>query len=162
MTDQFSREEVFARLDQKVDEYLALSGNCAQTSFLVLQEQFALEDGAILKALTPFPGVALRGETCGAVVGCLMALGLVYGREKLDDWPGYLASLRPTRRFCRRFEQEHGSTMCGGVLESQLGQSFNLADPSESAQYVAAGGPQICGAVIKKAVRIAAEGILDK
>jgi hypothetical protein len=91
-----------------------------------------------------------------------MALGLVYGREQLDDWPGYLASLRPARRFCRRFEQEHGSTMCGGVLESQLGSRFNLADPAESAEYVAAGGPQSCAAVIKNAVRIATGEIMDK
>jgi len=54
-----------------------------------------------LKALTPFPGIALRGETCGAVIGPLMAIGLVYGRDDLGDWKGYLASLPPSRRFCR-------------------------------------------------------------
>ena len=67
-------EGTLQRLEQKVKEYLRISGNCAQTSFLALQEQFGLEDGSILKALTVFPGIALRGETCGAVVGCLMAL----------------------------------------------------------------------------------------
>ena len=39
----------------------------------------------------------------GDIVGSLMALGLVYGRERLDDWSGYIRSLPPTRRFCRRF-----------------------------------------------------------
>jgi hypothetical protein len=33
----------------------------------VLQEQFELEDGAILKALTPFPGICLRGERRNAI-----------------------------------------------------------------------------------------------
>ena len=56
-------------LNAKVTEYLKLSGNCAQTTFLTLQEGFNLEGGAILKALTPFPGIGLRGETCGAVTG---------------------------------------------------------------------------------------------
>jgi len=73
MTDQAPGEEIYSQLEQKVKEYLKISGNCAQTSFLALQEQFGLDDGSILKALTVFPGIALRGETCGAVVGSLMA-----------------------------------------------------------------------------------------
>ena len=57
------------------------SGNCAQTAFAVLQERFDLDGGQVLRALTAFPGIALRGETCGAVTGSLMALGLVCGRD---------------------------------------------------------------------------------
>ena len=156
------KAEIFEILDQKVQEYLSLCGNCAQTSFAVLQEQFELDGDAVLKALTPFPGIALRGETCGAVTGCLMALGLIYGREKLDDWPGYLASLRPARRFCRRFEREMGSTMCADILEKELGKRFNLADPAEAMEYAASGGPEKCTAVIQKGVRIAAKLIPDR
>ena len=162
MEMQLSKEEVLNKLDQKVKEYLTISGNCAQTSFVVLQEELGLANGAILKALTPFPGVALRGETCGAVVGCLMALGLVYGRDRLDDWAGYLASLRPARRFCRRFEKELGSTMCGDIIESQFGKRYNLADPAESAEWLAAGAVEKCTAVIRTGVRIAAEMMLDQ
>ena len=130
MTDLTYGEEIYRQFEQKVKEYLEISGNCAQTSFLALQEQFGLDDGSILKALTVFPGIALRGETCGAVVGCLMALSLVYGRERLDDWEGYIRSLRPARRFCRSFEKELGSTMCGDILESIFGRRYNLAIPT--------------------------------
>ena len=69
------------------------SGNCAQTSFAILNEVFDLGGEQILKALTPFLGIALRGETCGAVIGSLMALGLVYRRDDLTDWKGYIGSL---------------------------------------------------------------------
>ena len=162
MSAQFSREEVLSKLDQKVKEYLTISGNCAQTAFLALQEQFGLDDGAILKALTPFPGIALRGETCGAVVGCIMALGLVYGRERLDDWAGYTGSLPPVRRFCRRFEKELGSTMCGDILESEFGRRFNLADPAEAEEWQKTGATEKCTAVVRKGTRIAAEIILEK
>ena len=120
MTNTISQEDRLNKRTQKVTETLDRSKNCAQTSFAVLQEEFDLEGGPILKALTPFPGIALRGETCGAVIGCLMAIGLVYGRDDLDDWKGYLASLPPSRRFCRRFEEEHGSTACADLLETKL------------------------------------------
>jgi C_GCAxxG_C_C family probable redox protein len=157
MATDMSQEDKLEALAQNARDTLAQSGNCAQTSFVVLQREFNLDGVEILKALTPFPGIALRGETCGAVVGCLMALGLVYGRDELDDWNGYIASLPPARRFCRRFAEEHGSTLCGSILELKLGRKFNLADRSESLEYVSAGGPQICGEVIAGAVQIAAE-----
>jgi C_GCAxxG_C_C family probable redox protein len=162
MTDQ-SRDEIFESLDQKAQEYLGLCGNCAQTSFLSLQEQFDLDDnGAILKALTPFPGIALRGETCGAVTGSLMALGLIYGRdkEKLNDFRSYQRSLPPARRFCRRFEEEMGSTMCDDIIEAEFGKRYDLADPVQAMEWMSDGAIEKCGAVIRKGVRIAAEIIL--
>lgn len=156
-------EEVFSQLEQKANEYLRTSGNCAQTSFLALKEQFGLGDGSVLKALTVFPGIALRGETCGAVVGSLMALSLVYGRDRLDDWEGFLRALRPARRFCRRFEQEYGSTMCADILKRLFGRSFNLADPAEAEEFEKSGGFEKCLAFpVGKAVRIAAEIIMEK
>lgn len=162
MVADVSREDRLGALAQKAKDTLARSGNCAQTSFAVLQEAFDLEGREILKALTPFPGIALRGETCGAVVGCLMALGVVFGRDQLDDWKGYTASLPPARRFCQRFEEAHGSTSCVSILEAKLGRRFNLADSAEAAEYIAAGGAQTCGEVVASAVQIAAEAIMRK
>ncbi len=149
-------------LAHRVKDVLALSGNCAQTSFAVLQEEFKLDGAPILKALTPFPGIALRGETCGAVVGCMMAIGLVAGRDDLGDWNAYLASLPPSRKFCRRFEALHGATACAALLEAKLGRRLNLASRVDAAQYVEAGGPEACGEIITSAVQIAAEIIHAK
>jgi C_GCAxxG_C_C family probable redox protein len=159
MSSRENKGDVLAELQQKVSQYLPIYENCAQISFLVLQEVFDLEDGAILKALTPFPGIALRGETCGAVIGSLMALGLVFGREKEDlgNWSSYLRSLPPARRFCRGFEAEYGSTMCGDIVEKQFGRRFDLADPADAAEWLKEGAIEKCGAVITTAVGIAAE-----
>ena len=162
MTIDASRDEVLKKVTEKTLQVLLQSGNCAQTSFLVLKEQFNLDDGKILKALTPFPGVALRGETCGAVIGSLMALGLVFGRDNIDDMPGYVRSLPPARKFCRQFEKEQGSTMCGDILEAKLGKKYNLANPIESAMYLSSGGPEKCAEVVASAVRIAAEIMMGR
>jgi C_GCAxxG_C_C family probable redox protein len=158
-----SKDEIFEVLDQKAQEYLEMCGNCAQTTFLTLQEQFELEDdGAILKALTPFPGIALRGETCGVVTGSLMALGLIYGRDrdKLNDFRSYQRSLPSARRFCRNFEDEVGSTMCDDIVEAEFGRSYDLADPMQAMEWMNDGAVEKCGAVIRKGVRIAAEIIM--
>jgi C_GCAxxG_C_C family probable redox protein len=155
-------EDTLQQLEEKVERYLRISGNCAQTSFKALQEQFGLDNGSILKALTGFPGIALRGETCGAVVGCLMALDLVYGREKLDDWEGYGRALRYGRKFCRGFEKELGSTMCGDIVESIFGKRYDLANPVEAEEWQKAGAVEKCSGVVTAAVRIAARIIIAK
>jgi C_GCAxxG_C_C family probable redox protein len=158
-----SKEEITEVLDPKVMEHLSLCGNCAQTTFLVLQEAFNLDGESILKALTPFPGIALMGETCGAVTGSLMALGLIYGRDKenLNNWQAYLNSLPPARKFCRQFEKELGSTMCSKIVETEFGRKFNLADPMEAMEWMNCGALEKCSEVIQKGVRFASQIILE-
>jgi len=144
-------------LEEKAIKNFNLSGNCAQSAFATLQEQFGFESEDILKALTPFPGLALRGEACGAVVGSLMALGLVYGRDDLSNKRGYLVSLSSARKFCSDFENKYGSTSCASILENKMGKKYNLADPQESKNYLSAGGQDVCGKVVAQAVQIASE-----
>jgi C_GCAxxG_C_C family probable redox protein len=162
MAYDLPKEAILRELDLRVDEKLAISGHCAQTSFVVLDEQFNLDGGATLKALTPLPGIALRGETCGAIIGCLMALGLVYGRDSLEDSSGFFRSLPPAREFCRRFEQQVGSANCHDILESDLGQSFDLAKQADFQRYLECGGVESCTKVIRNGVRIAAEIIIHQ
>jgi C_GCAxxG_C_C family probable redox protein len=162
MTYELSKTEILKELDKRVDEKLALSAHCAQSSFAALDEQFQLEGGAALKALTPFPGIALRGETCGVIIGCLMALGLVYGRDDLEDSAGFFNSLPPARDFCRRFEEQVGSTSCHDILESELGEALDLSKQSDFQKYLECGGVGACTRLIRDGVRIAAEIILEE
>ena len=162
MTDSVSKEEVLGRIDQKIINYLEISGNCAQSSFLVLAEEFGLEGGSVLKALTPFPGFAYRGQLCGTVVGCMMAIGLAFGREKLEDWGGYIHSIPPARAFFHRFEKEVGSMTCSDLIESEFGDRFESVEPAETKRLLQAGAIEKCSKVIGKGVRIAAEIILDR
>ena len=153
--------EIQIELDEKVRSCLIKSRNCAQTSFAILQEEFDLDGKTVLKALTAFPGIALRCETCGAVTGGMMALGLVFGREEIDDEKGFQTALVAARTFCQRFEQELGSTMCGDIQESKFGRKFDLVDPEHLAAWEAASPVDKCAAVLSKGVRIAAELIAE-
>jgi C_GCAxxG_C_C family probable redox protein len=162
MVNNHSTTEEENPLVSKVRDILMESGNCAQTSFVVLQEEFDLEGDQILRALTPFPGIALRGEACGALIGCLMALGLEFGRDDLSDWRGYIGSLPSARRFCRRFETENGGTACMDILEEKLGRNYDLADRTEALEYASSGGPEACSKVVASAVQIASETIRKK
>jgi C_GCAxxG_C_C family probable redox protein len=152
---------VHTMLDQRVDVVMEKSHNCAQTTFYVLSEQFGLGGDEVLKALTPLPGMAERGETCGAITGALMAMGLIYGRDRLDDWDKYRSSLIPTNKFCEQFQLELGSSLCCQIQERAFGKSFNLMDPEDLREFQRAGATAKCSKVVQKACRIAADIILE-
>ena len=160
---QMPRDLVLRLLDQQVDKYMQLSHHCAQSSFMALMEQFGLKGEQVVKALTPMPGIAERGETCGAVTGPLMAMGLIYGRNihQMDDWDKYQESLIPTGRFCESFEKEYGTTLCSQVQEGKFGRCFRLTDPEELQDFQNAGATEKCSEVVRTAVHMAAEIILD-
>jgi len=157
------RDLVRQMLDQKVNLYMQRSHHCAQSSFMALSEQFALDGEQVFRALTPLPGIAERGETCGAVTGPLMAMGLIYGRgiQQMENWGLYQSSLLPAGRFCDRFEQEFGTTLCHKVQEGKFGRCYRLTDPGELQDFQNDGATELCSEVVRSAVNMAAETILD-
>ena len=155
------KEQVFQLLDQKVDHYMELSHHCAQSSFLALSEQFGLGNDDMVKALTPIPGIAERGETCGAVSGALLALGMVFGKNSITDWQGYRDSLKPANEFCDRFEKELGSLRCRNIVDSEFGMKLDLRKEDDLQKFQEAGATHTCSRVVRTAVRIAADLILE-
>jgi hypothetical protein len=145
MLASFSREEIMISLDKKVKKSISISGNCAQSAFLALQEQFELEGGAILKALTPFP---------------VLALGLVFGKEKMDDITGIFESLPKVREFCRKFESEMGGITCREIAKSDFKKWYNRDDPNESWKGRNVSAIKHRAATTQTGVRIAADIIL--
>ena len=160
---QMPRDLVMKLLDQKVDQYMQQSHHCAQSSFLALRDLFGLQGDQVVKALTPMPGIAERGETCGAVTGPLMAMGLIYGRDlhQLDNWDLYQQSLNPAGEFCRDFEESFGTTLCSEVQQGKFGRCYRLTDPGELQEFQNDGATEKCSEVVRKAVHLAAAIILD-
>jgi C_GCAxxG_C_C family probable redox protein len=161
LSRSLTKDQLHAMLDQRVTMIMERSHNCAQSTFYVLSEQFGLGGDDILKALTPLPGMAERGETCGAMTGALMAMGLIYGRENLEDWDKYRSSLLPANKFCQLFQKELGSSLCCQIQERAFGKSYNLMDDEELQEFQRAGATTKCSRVVQKACRLAADIILE-
>lgn len=149
------------QLEKKAGDYLEQFGSCAQATLLALQDGFDFRDSQTLRAATAMPGIALRGETCGAVAGALMALGIAFGREEPEDYQALERTLAAARSLCRRFEKEFGSCMCTAVQVHLFGRSFDLVDPVEMEEFVEAGAVKKCRTPVEKAARTAGEIILD-
>lgn len=161
MEPEASAREVLDRLERRALEHLKTYGSCAQSTLKALQEEFGLDSAEALKAATAMPGVALRGETCGAVSGPVMAFGLAYGRERPEETEAFLRTLQLAHRFCRLFEKELGSCRCADIQQRLFGRSFDLTDPQQMQEFAAAGAAEKCRIPVVAAVRIAGRLILE-
>ena len=147
-----------ANLESNVKYFMQELGYyCSQASFATLQKLLSIEcdTSAFIKALRPFPGIALRFETCGAVTGSLIAIGLIHGTTGGDDQGQLTTCLTIADEFCSRFEKEMGSTRCGDIMERQFGRRFNLRQSDQWQEFRDAGSKEKCPEVVTCAVRIA-------
>lgn len=158
--------DVFKELEERLVKSMPLYRSCAVCTFFALNEQFRLgADTATVRALMPFTGgIAMRGEdSCGAVSGPLLALGLAFepGNEQEAARTG--ASIKGATRFLEEFTRAFGSTRCKDVVKRQYGRSYNFLDPEESRQFMEASQKgNKCLEVMQTAVRIAGKIILEK
>jgi len=146
---------------------------CSQSVLLALQEGFMIGDQESFKAATVLSGgVARRGETCGALLGALMAVGLVEGRTRMPDTHVYSAACAEADlvaiEFQRRVEKEFNlkeplkSTICWDIQRGIYGRSYDLRDTAQREAFYACGGhsDEGCPKVCKIAAEVAAEKLI--
>jgi C_GCAxxG_C_C family probable redox protein len=159
-----SKKEIFKELDEKVVKFLPMYRSCALASFGALNEQFNLNaDNKTLRALMPFTGgIALKGETCGAVSGSTLAIGYFFESINQKEKETAGSSIKHGGVFFDRFTKEFGSTRCKEVLKHQYGRSYDFLNPEEQKLFMEASEKSgKCLEVVKKAVFIAGDIILE-
>jgi C_GCAxxG_C_C family probable redox protein len=100
------------------------------------------------------------GETCGALTGGIMAIGLVLGKEQLADIQAYRDTMQASYEMYGRFKEELGSSLCFEIQKGLLGRSFDFKRDEEAEEWYRAGGLEKCPMVCAIAARIAADIIL--
>ena len=79
--------------------------NCAQAVFATYAEQFGLDHEVALKIAGAFGGgMARMGDTCGAVTGAFMVIGLKHGKAEKKDDPARERTYKLTNEFAARFQ----------------------------------------------------------
>ena len=157
------KQEILEGIERRAEEYEYLSHSCAKGSALALMEEFGLGNMAIIRALSPFPGFGMTGGICGAVTGALVALGLYFGSDDLQDYEGTGRTMTAARRFIPRFEEEVGSIYCPRIQQDVVFDKY--MDPRASREnfeaFVAAHGYEKCALLPGIGARIAAEIIIE-
>ena len=158
-----------SKLDEIVEragEYEGTYHGCAQCTLKALQDCLGFGSADTFKAATAFSGgIAYMSEECGALTGGLMALGIIFGREKLEptiESEEYVKTLELAAKLYNRFKEHFGSVKCRDIQKSLFGRSFDLKNPRDREAFVEAGGYEKCPEVVKVGARLAAEIILEE
>ena len=134
---------------------------CARCVLFALHTHLRFGDVEVLKAGTALSGgVARAGETCGALLGSIIAIGLVLGSDELEDRSAYEKAMKAAHEMYRRFKREIGGTLCFEIQKELFGRSFNFNKDADVRTWRKAGGLEKCPMVCAIAARIGADIIL--
>ncbi|MBI1769436.1 MAG: C_GCAxxG_C_C family protein [Ignavibacteriales bacterium] len=97
------------------------SYNCAQSLILPFLEQYGVREEDGIKIASAFgSGMGRMQETCGAVTGAFMVLGLEYGFVHPKDQRQRQTLLVKTSEFVAKFKNEYGTIKCRDLLMCDL------------------------------------------
>jgi C_GCAxxG_C_C family probable redox protein len=126
--------------------------NCAQSVFAAFAERNGLPREQALRIASPFGIGMMRGATCGAATGGLMALGLLHGRTKVGDLAARARTYAVAETFQKRFEEVCGSLNCATLL------GVDPSTPAGRSQALDGGAFQArCPGMVKAAVELVLE-----
>lgn len=92
--------------------------NCSQSVLSVFAEDFGLTKDSCLRLASPFgSGIARMQETCGAITGALMVIGLKYGKGENGAEADKANAYKLSQQFISEFKELHHSICCLDLLE---------------------------------------------
>lgn len=111
---------------QEINELLAQGYDCGQITLLSAAPKLGLTSQQALALAAGFGGGMLAGETCGAVVGALIAIGYKEGTWAPGDLEAKGKVMEKIAAFRSRFAERCGSCMCRELL------GYNISIPEEA------------------------------
>ncbi len=124
--------------------------NCAQAVFSTYCEQLGVDKKTALKISCGFgAGMGRLGETCGAVSGAYLLIGLKHGKCDKDDTQSKEKTYELVQAFNSRFKQRNGTTICRELIKAD----FLTGDQQLAAAQVKA----VCPGLVRDACEIVEE-----
>ena len=141
----------------KVEEAVACFNNrfnCAQAILSTYCEEFGLDKETAFKVSCGLgAGMGRLQETCGAVSGAYLLIGLMHGKYTIDGDPAKEKTYALVQEFARRFEERNNTTKCRDLLEIDLIND----DKRAIAEQVA----KVCPKMVQDAAEIIEEMLLS-
>jgi len=124
--------------------------NCAQAILAAFGSDFGLDPIMAYRVAAGFGGgMGHMGETCGAVTGGFMVIGLKHGMTVLDGSQSHRDAFDKVREFAEKFRALNGSIVCKDLL------GFDINDRGAFREARKSGIPQkICPKLVWNAASI--------
>ncbi len=123
-----------------------------------------MSDDNVFKAASGLAaGIGRMEDTCGALLGASMMLGLKYGRgrEEINDIEKLIASFLPVGKLYKWFEKEFGSVKCREIRTKFAGVYYDTKIAWQAELAKEAGLPEKCAELTGKTAARTAEMLWD-
>lgn len=155
-----SSEKILDAIAVQAFDSLDVYGNCCRSTLWAIQTHLRKEEPATLKASSVLAGgICGTGQTCGAVLGGLLAIGEALGSENFLDEASYQSANARAKEFVDEIHETFGSTCCFDIQRAVMGWCCD--NPAKAEEWQEAGGPMACANVCAEASRRAAAIILS-
>ena len=111
--------------ERQIADLFTQGFDCSQVVFTSVVGKFGMDAGTAYRLSAGFGGGMMRGQTCGAVVGAIMALGLKYGHHEPNTPDRKNLMMAKTVEFQQRFMDIYPSTGCRELL------GYDVNNPDE-------------------------------
>ncbi|MHB8085203.1 MAG: C-GCAxxG-C-C family protein [Dehalococcoidia bacterium] len=129
--------------------------NCSQSVLSAFCDELGFDRQTALKIAAGFGGgIGRSGETCGAVTGAIMVIGLKKGMSLPDPLKANELTYALSAEFLKKFRDRHGSTLCRDLLGCDISNNKALLEAREKRLF-----QTICPGLVQDAIRIV-EGML--
>jgi C_GCAxxG_C_C family probable redox protein len=115
----FKKQNEDAQAPGQVDQCVACFTkgiNCTQAVLSTYGQQLGLDQENALKVAAAFGSGMNMGETCGAVTGALMVIGLKHSKVKGIMLLSKEKTVDVAHEFMERFKARHGTLLCKDLL----------------------------------------------
>ena len=124
--------------------------NCSQAVLAAYGEQFDLKQELALRVAGAFGGgMGRMGETCGAVTGAIMVLGMKFGSTTAGDLKARENAYAVVREFVHRFKGRNVSVLCRDLLDCDISTPEGMKRAKEEGLI-----KQTCPKFVKDAAEI--------
>jgi C_GCAxxG_C_C family probable redox protein len=124
--------------------------SCSQAVFSTYSQELGLDPKTALKVAGAFGGgMGHIGETCGAVTGAFMAIGLKYGKTRPEDNDAKEKTYALVQEFATRFKAINGSIRCKELLEFDISTPDGMKAAREKGLF-----KTLCPKYVKDAAEI--------
>ncbi len=123
--------------------------HCSQVVLGEVAEELGYDREEALRMAAPFGAGMFRGDTCGAVTGAMIAIGMKYGHFQPGDQEQDALCREKVAEFQQRFMEKHGTTICRELISYDFSQPGAFARAAESGVFL-----EVCPAFVADALEI--------
>lgn len=133
--------------------------NCAQSVACAFADLTGLPEENLAKMASSFGGgIGRLRETCGAVSGMALVLGMLAGYSDPGDSAAKSAHYARVQRAVRAFAAENGSLICRELLGQAGGDDAPVSPPRDKKFYET----RPCRALVCSAARLLAQALEEE